>query len=77
MAAFDVEQFMASTHVSQPLERTISLTGFYSLPSSWQIDTDKMYLYGEGHDSRLGSQWIAIDTENSEIYVVYFITTVA
>lgn len=76
MDAVDLETFLPSTYVSElkPIMGS-DLRGFNTPLKAWSFESDRQYLYGEGHDEGFREyQEIVIDRISSELYTVYVIT---
>lgn len=76
MASSELDSFIKSTHVIEPLELTDHPSEFDRLPGlhvDWKFPREKVYLYGAG-SVVAETQWIAIDTTNPDRFVVYIIT---
>lgn len=76
MASSELDFFIKSTHVTEPLELTDHPSAFDRVPRlhlDWEFPRNKVYLYGTEGEPGIG-QWIAIDTTNSDRFVVYIIT---
>jgi hypothetical protein len=75
MRASELNDFLISTYVSEPLTMTNILIGFNSDDyAHWGLDRSKRYLYGGGSNGSSEVQYIAIDTDDPENYKVYLIS---
>jgi hypothetical protein len=75
MDASELEDFLATTYISEPLTMTGTLSGFDEFAyERWELDRSKQYLYGAGGDGSSEGQYIAIDTDDPENYKVYLIS---
>lgn len=69
----DLSDFVSSTYVKMPLIKG-KPSGYFDNPPStlnWSLDNQKTYLVAEGEKNG-NRQYIAVDTSNPRLYIVYF-----